>query len=109
MGRSSCGQPISCAASDLSDPATGEQKWVYDPKVWEGNRPGNLGFNTRGLSYWTDGKGDNRIMENTMTGFKHLFGSKNPLVTEIRNIGLSLVDQAPAIKHLFVRQAVGKL
>lgn len=44
------------------DPATGKQKWKFDPKVWEEGRPGNLGFNTRGLSYWSDGKGDNRII-----------------------------------------------
>lgn len=44
------------------DPTTGEQKWKFDPKVWEGSRPGNLGFNTRGLAYWSDGEGDNRII-----------------------------------------------
>ena len=54
-------------------------------------------------------KGENRVMESTMTGFKHLFGNENPLVTEVRNIGLNLVDHAPAIKQLFIKQAVGKL
>ena len=44
------------------DPATGEEKWSFDPGVHLEGRPGNLGFNTRGLSYWTDGKGDNRII-----------------------------------------------
>ena len=54
-------------------------------------------------------KGDNQLMEATMTGFKHLFGNNNPFVSEIRNIGLNLVDHAPAIKQLFIRQALGKL
>lgn len=39
------------------DPATGESKWVYDPKSWEAGRPTNLGFIHRGPSYWTDGDG----------------------------------------------------
>lgn len=54
-------------------------------------------------------KGDNRIMEATMTVFKQLFGNDNPFLTEIRNIGLNLVDHAPVIKNLFSRQAIGKL
>jgi quinoprotein glucose dehydrogenase len=44
------------------NPETGEEKWRYDPKVHEGGRPTNLGFNTRGLCYWTDGEGDERII-----------------------------------------------
>ena len=54
-------------------------------------------------------KGDNRIMEATMTGFKQLFGNDNPLLTEIRNTGLNLVDHAPAVKQLFIKQALGQL
>ncbi len=54
-------------------------------------------------------KGDNRVMEATMTGFKHLFGNDNPLLAELRNVGLNLVDHAPAIKRLFTKQAVGRL
>ena len=54
-------------------------------------------------------KGDNRVMEATMTGFKRLFGNENPLLAEIRNAGLNLVDHAPALKRLFTKQAVGRL
>jgi 2-octaprenylphenol hydroxylase len=54
-------------------------------------------------------KGDNRVMEATMTGFKQLFGNDNPLLAEIRNMGLNLVDRAPVVKQLFTRQALGKL
>ena len=37
-------------------PETGETLWSYDPKTWEWGRPLNLGFITRGLSYWNDGE-----------------------------------------------------
>ena len=54
-------------------------------------------------------KGDNRIMETTMTGFKHLFGNDNPFLAEIRNMGLNLVDHADPVKQVFIRQALGEL
>ena len=53
-------------------------------------------------------KGDNRIMEATMSGFKYLFGNNNSLFTEIRNLGLNLVDHADPVKQLFIKQALGE-
>lgn len=44
------------------DPSSGETIWVFDPEVWNGRRPGNLGWNARGLAYWSDGQGDDRII-----------------------------------------------
>jgi quinoprotein glucose dehydrogenase len=38
------------------DARTGEQIWVFDSKSREAGRPTNLGFNSRGVGYWTDGK-----------------------------------------------------
>ena len=37
------------------DPATGEQRWVYDPESYRAGRHTNTGFKVRGMSYWTDG------------------------------------------------------
>lgn len=37
------------------DPATGQQRWVYDPVSYKAGRPNNVGFVQRGLAYWTDG------------------------------------------------------
>ena len=54
-------------------------------------------------------KGDNRMMETAMTGFKYLFGNTDPLLTEMRNMGLNLVDRAGPVKQLFIRQALGGL
>ena len=51
------------------DPATGETLWVFDPQVWKGARPGNLGFNARGLAYWEDGNGVGRIIIGTNRGY----------------------------------------
>jgi quinoprotein glucose dehydrogenase len=38
------------------DATTGETLWVYDTKAYEAGRPTNLGFNSRGVAYWTDGE-----------------------------------------------------
>ena len=38
------------------DAATGKTIWVFDSKSREAGRPTNLGFNSRGVGYWTDGK-----------------------------------------------------
>ncbi len=47
------------------DAITGETLWTYDPKSWEAGRPTNLGFIHRGVAYWTDGEGDERIFIGT--------------------------------------------
>ena len=35
------------------DPATGETRWVYDPRSYDAGRPANAGFQQRGLEYWS--------------------------------------------------------
>jgi quinoprotein glucose dehydrogenase len=37
------------------DPVSGKTIWQYDPEIWKGGRPPNLGFTHRGMAYWTDG------------------------------------------------------
>ena len=37
------------------DPATGETRWVYDPKGYEVGGSGSVYFVQRGVAYWTDG------------------------------------------------------
>jgi quinoprotein glucose dehydrogenase len=41
------------------DATTGATLWVFDTKAYEAGRPTNLGFNSRGLAYWTDGSTEN--------------------------------------------------
>lgn len=52
-------------------------------------------------------KGENRLMESAMTGFKLLFSNDNALLSTVRNTGLIVVDQLPLIKQQFMRHAMG--
>jgi quinoprotein glucose dehydrogenase len=51
------------------DAATGETKWVFDPKVYENGLgpPANLGWTHRGVAYWRNGD-DERIVMLTAFG-----------------------------------------
>jgi quinoprotein glucose dehydrogenase len=46
------------------DPATGETVWQYDPESWKAGRPANVGFQHRGVAYWSDGS-DARVFITT--------------------------------------------
>ena len=52
------------------DAATGEQLWVRDVGSHEAGRPTNLGWNSRGVGYWSDGA-ESRIY--LATGDSHLW------------------------------------
>ncbi len=52
-------------------------------------------------------KGENRIMENAMTGFNQLFSNDNAWLSMLRNAGLNMVDHAPFIKQQFMQHAMG--
>ncbi len=38
------------------NPGTGETLWVYDPESYKLGVPANVGFQHRGIEYWTDGE-----------------------------------------------------
>ncbi|HVR29453.1 MAG TPA: pyrroloquinoline quinone-dependent dehydrogenase [Thermoanaerobaculia bacterium] len=47
------------------DPGTGETVWQYDPESWKDGRPANVGFQHRGVAYWSSGAaegGDARVL-----------------------------------------------
>lgn len=50
------------------DGETGETLWTYDPKAYTLGTPPNLGFISRGLSYWEEGE-DKRIIAGTSDGY----------------------------------------
>jgi len=52
-------------------------------------------------------KAQNRLVQETMSGLKWLFGSSNMAMTLGRNWGLSLVDRVPAVTQFFIHQAMG--
>jgi len=43
------------------DGASGAAKWVFDTRSYEAGRPTNLGFNHRGVSFWSQ-EGKSRIL-----------------------------------------------
>jgi quinoprotein glucose dehydrogenase len=52
------------------DPATGSTKWVYNPKAYEeGMQADVMGWLSRGVAYWLDGKDDERIFLGTLDGY----------------------------------------
>jgi len=57
--------------------------------------------------YQRQRKGANLLMETSMTAFKELFGNDNIMLSEVRNAGLSLVDNLPALKYRVIKQALG--
>ncbi len=64
------------------DPASGEQKWKFDPKTYEAGYPTNLGFVERGLAYWSSKKDDDdRLFLNTNDGFLYSINPKTGLLS----------------------------
>ena len=52
------------------DATTGETLWVFNPKSYEeGTTPMSGTFRQRGVAYWTDGEGDERIFWGTGNGY----------------------------------------
>lgn len=68
-----------CAAIN---PTTGETLWVFDPGVWKERRPGNLGFNARGVAYWKDENGDGRIIIGTNRAYLYALDAKTGTLIE---------------------------
>jgi 2-octaprenylphenol hydroxylase len=52
-------------------------------------------------------RGDNSLMLATMDGFKRLFGSDNPVLSGVRNLGLDMTDMAAPLKYRVMRYAAG--
>ena len=52
------------------DPATGATKWLYNPEAYaHGAQADTVGWQTRGVAYWTDGRNDERILMGTLDGY----------------------------------------
>ena len=52
-------------------------------------------------------RGENTLLMHSMEGFKRLFGSRLPIINELRSAGLSMVNQSPTLKRQFMMQALG--
>lgn len=53
-------------------------------------------------------RGDNQSMLGLMKGFKSLFGSHDPALTLMRNLGMSGMDKLAPLKRIVMRQATGE-
>jgi quinoprotein glucose dehydrogenase len=52
------------------EPATGTTRWLYNPEAYaQGAQADTVGWLTRGVAYWTDGKDDERILMGTLDGY----------------------------------------
>jgi quinoprotein glucose dehydrogenase len=52
------------------NPTTGKVIWLYNPESYkDGAQADVLGWQSKGVSYWTDGKGDERILFGTLDGY----------------------------------------
>lgn len=67
------------------DAASGRELWVFDPESYLSGRPPNFGFNSRGVAYWTDHAGDDRILLGT--GDAHLWALDASTGTPIPSFG----------------------
>ena len=90
------------------DAATGKEKWAFQPFAIAGDEKAKAGHfnmnNNRGMAYWTDGKGDERIFY-TAGPFLHAVNAKTgKLITSFGNRGkIDLHDSlGAAFKDLFV-------
>ncbi len=66
------------------DATTGETLWVFNPKSYEeGTTPMSGTFKQRGVAYWTDGEGDERISGAPAAGIwcvsRHRLASRVPI------------------------------
>jgi len=52
-------------------------------------------------------KADNLALMAAMEGFKRGFGTREPLVHVLRNVGLDWVNRSAPLKKWFIRQALG--
>jgi 2-octaprenylphenol hydroxylase len=73
--------------------------------AWSRGRDPGRRANLRPYERWR--KGRNRLMQQGLSAFQWLFGSRLDQVRLARNLGLSMVDKTPALKRLFMRYASG--
>ena len=72
--------------------------------VRTGADPGAPGLLAR---YQAARRPDNLLMLAATDGLDRLFSSDNPLLRLVRDVGLAGVDRLPALKHAFMRRAMG--
>jgi 2-octaprenylphenol hydroxylase len=72
---------------------------------WSRGRDPGRRANLRPYERWR--KGRNTLMQQGLSGFQWLFGSRQEPLRLARNLGLSMVDRSLPLKRLFMRYASG--
>ena len=52
-------------------------------------------------------KTENMLMQNAMSGFKHLFANQSMPVTLLRNFAMSALNDIPMVKETIIKKAMG--
>jgi len=86
----------------LADAAVLIEELVH--AVARGQSPGDYAVLRR---YQRRRKGDNLLMQNSMSAFKHLFGSTLPPVGFARSLGMDITNRISPLKNLINRFAMG--
>jgi quinoprotein glucose dehydrogenase len=81
------------------DAATGDTKWVFDPKIYENGLglPANLGWVHRGVAYWRNGDDERIIILTAFAQMVALDAKTGKPVTSFGNSGL--VDLAEGLRR----------
>src|SRR5262245_23101525 len=58
------------------DPATGEQKWLFDGQAYKEPKPHSIGWTHRGLVWWSDGEGNDRVLAATTDAYIYSLDAK---------------------------------
>ena len=76
------------------DAATGETKWVFDPKIYENGlgMPTNVGWTHRGVAYWRNGH-DERIV--ILTAFAQMIALDAKTGKPVRTFGSMVGSISP--------------
>ena len=70
------------------DPVTGQTKWLHNPEAYkDGAQADVLGWQSKGVAYWTDGRSDERVLMGTLDGYLIALDAKSG--QPIRNFGVN--------------------
>ena len=92
-------------------PATGETLWLYNPEAYaQGAQADTVGWLTRGVAYWSDGKDDERILMGTLDGYLIALNAKTgrPIATFGESGKADLTTANPRAKRGVLHQFDGE-
>lgn len=83
------------------DAATGKTLWIFNPKTYEQGIPAMGSWAQRGVAYWTDGDGDERIFWGTGNGYLVCVNAKNGQpCADFGSDGSGIIDAQVGIPRL---------